>query len=240
MQRWFVLPMILAAALTVSLTCDVTKMAAAAEKKAVSTEKAKDAPKEPAKDAAKEPAKDAAKEPAKDAVKPAEAKAAPKLGKELVKNGSFENWKDGKPSDWVTAEVSGKVFKPASVSKSSDAAAGTASAQIPKGAKESDCVILKQDLPAEGVQLGKTVHYSARIKASSANQAQVVLAFKKKVGEGRAARQTHTGSGKWEKLEESFIVPKDARPDSFIVTIYHRGQGKGDVLVDDVSVRFDE
>ena len=231
MQRSFILAILMALALAVSLGCDAAKTAAGAtDKKGASTSKSKDAAKEPAKEAV----------PAK-ATGPAKSAAPAKLGKELVKNGSFEEWKDENPADWNVVEMSGNNFKPVKAAKAADAGAGKASAQIPKAEKEGDFVIAKQDLSKDGVKPGKKVYYSARLKAAAPDQAQVVLHFKKGMKrEARDARLLHPGSGKWEKLELNFDVPAEALPDSFIVFVYHRGQAKGDVLVDDVSVRFEE
>ena len=58
-------------------------------------------------------------------------------------------------------------------------------------------------------------------------------------GEGASERCSHPGNGEWRLIKGSFVIPEGADPDSFQLNLYRKGDGAGQVLVDDVSATVD-
>ncbi|HPO12522.1 MAG TPA: hypothetical protein PLI09_03685 [Candidatus Hydrogenedentes bacterium] len=226
MYKWHVIALMMGACLIFATGCDAAKSTSSTKR----TEK-KAAPAQGTTAPAKTQAQPAAT---------SEKSTAPaKPAKELVINGSIEDWKDGKPAGWIVKEKDGDKFKDITLQKGEDAGKGKASMILPKATQADGFVIVKQDFPKTAIVPGKKVTVKGMFKASAPDQVAIVFGYTRDK-KGADTRKVHSGSGKWEKLEWSFILPAGVDPASCNLNIYRRGAEEGASMADDISVTIQE
>lgn len=155
--------------------------------------------------------------------------AIPKLDspRQILRNGSFEEWEGKCPKGWVTTPFTTLV-------KSEDARQGTAAIELPPGS-EGNYALLQQRLPPSLIVPGGTLTVTACARADAPNQFIVKLMYKPQ-NETQPARVAHPGSGRWETMSLEVDVPKDASPSTFVLQLLRRPNTEGKVLIDEVSV----
>lgn len=165
-------------------------------------------------------------------------KAETGTGVNLVKNGAFEEWTDTGPANWELARGRDTTWAPITLATSKAAHAGKACLELPDPGSQ-DFVVLAQDLDPAVVKLEQTLVMQAWVKAPEYKQLHVVLSFKR--GAARVKERLFSSGGPdWEKLFWKLEVPPDADPATFRIEILRHPLGAGQVLVDDVSLRYEE
>ena len=155
--------------------------------------------------------------------------AVPKLDspRQILRNGSFEEWKGECPEGWVTTPFTTLV-------KSEDARQGTAAIELPPGS-EGNYALLQQRLPPNLIVPGGTLTITACARADAPNQFIVKLMYKRQ-NDTQTARAAHPGNGRWEAVSLEVNVPNDVSPSTFVLQLLRRPNTEGRVLIDEVSV----
>jgi len=117
------------------------------------------------------PVKPPTTEPKPEAKEP-EPPSAPNVSapKELIKNGSFEEWKDGRPEGWMVS--SGEAVQKGGEAQQGVAALGL----LPAG---EEYTLVRQDLDAAGIVPGGTLIVSCLAKAVEPNQFVLKLTYER-------------------------------------------------------------
>jgi len=164
----------------------------------------------------------------------------PAAEENLLVNGGFEQWSDGEVAGWRISELNADGWHTVNQRPSDEREEGRLAMTMPTPEFEPDgFVILVQPLPAEKIQLGRTMVVELDAKADGANQLHFVIAFDNR-GTREKIRLQHPGNDAWEELRWMFDVPPTADPDSFVVEIFNKPGGSKPALVDDAQIYFEE
>ncbi|MBI2435577.1 MAG: hypothetical protein HYV26_22205 [Candidatus Hydrogenedentes bacterium] len=170
----------------------------------------------------------------KQARKPrAAAKPTAPVGPELIQNGGFEAWKDGRPEGWNVAHQVGTAWQKLTLEQATDATGGVSALKLP--AATEGVIVCGQPLKVNKLNLGQPYTFSAKVKCTSPKALQVLLRFK--MGEqNMVKRLIPKGTGQWETLISSVNLHRFASVDSVRVSIIRPKGSAGEVLLDDVSL----
>ena len=155
---------------------------------------------------------------------------------ELVQNGGFEEWQGGRPVAWQVNEGSGANWRAARPQQAAEACSGTRALDLPEPTGDN-FVVAAQGIDSAGIGLDRTLGFGACVKASAPDQVYVLLSFMRS-DKRRKMTLKCPATGAWEDLYWLFEVPPDADPSSFRLQILRKPGRPGEVLVDQVSVRF--
>ncbi len=193
-----------------------------AEKKA--TPATKPAPPAPLQAEKKEPAKPEKKEPPK-----------PQPLPEIIVNGSFAEWRDGVPHSWNVREGQGDQWVTVQAKKTTGSKEGSVAVELPVPGKDKLAVV-SQTIAAHRISTGRKLTLSAMLKAPKEEELHAVVSYKVD-GKEVKERVYTSGSGAWEKLENTFEVPANADPASFRISLIRRPLSDGAALVEMVSLK---
>ena len=146
--------------------------------------------------------------------------------KELVQNGSFEEWKDGRPVGWMVSSAE-------TAQAGGDAQQGVATLGLLSAGEQY--TVVRQNLDAAGIVSGGTLTVSCLAKAVRPNQFVLKLTYQCG-GETVRNAEVHSGRGDWARVQFKVDVPPDAKPETFSLQLLRRPNTEGQVLADVVSV----
>lgn len=156
----------------------------------------------------------------------------------ILVNGSFEQWgKDASLDAWTTAIGKDKTWSNVPFKSSKEAVEGKLSLELPDPGAEQMALAVQSIDPGK-IQLGKTLTILAAVKAPEYRQLHIILNFQRN-GERLKERLFNSGGADWENLMWRLEIPPDADPKSFRVEIIRHPMGPGQVLVDQVVLRFE-
>lgn len=180
--------------------------------------------------------KTAAKPEQKQTVKPEQqAPPTPKPLPEIIVNGSFEDWRSGVPHSWNVREGQGDKWVTVQAKKTTGSKEGSVAVELPLPAKDN-LAVLSQTIAAHRIKTGRKLTLSAVLKAPKEEELHAVVSYK--VGGKEVKERVYTsGSGAWEKLENTFEVPANADPASFRISLIRRPLSDGAALVEMVSLK---
>ena len=139
-------------------------------------------------------------------------------------NGGFENWTDGKPTNWKTASTAGN----ATLSQSEDAHSGKYSVKV-KG------------VSGKNMRLGyKEITLKFYVKAATENGASICPGIVP-VTDGKVGKYIYGNyvnelkNTEWKLVEQTLKAAEDG---TYCFVIMNSGKPGGDILIDDFTVTF--
>lgn len=163
------------------------------------------------------------------------AKTYVPAGENLLKNGSFEQWKAGVPVAWTLAMGQCDAWAPAKAKQGADARAGKVSLKLPPPAAPGDGLRLTQSaaLPQPAPP---RLHASIAVLCDAPGGVTLMLLYRAG-GQDAAAQAACAGTGTWEVLALEAELPPDTDPASFSLVLERVPAATGDVLLDDAQLR---
>lgn len=146
-------------------------------------------------------------------------------------NGSFENWTDGKPTNWKTASTAGN----ATLSQSEDAHSGKYSVKVGGSASANKRLGYKEITLKAGEYKVKFYVKAATEKGASVRPG-IVPVTDGKVGDyiyGDYVNELK--NTEWKLVEQTLTIPADG---TYCFVIMNAKKPGGDVLIDDFTVTF--
>ncbi len=146
----------------------------------------------------------------------------------LITNASFEEWLDGKPSEW---ELLGEDIN---FDRTLEGAKGNYGLLLRAG-PSGKFVTIQQNLSQPDTVAGKTVRLSARIKCAEKQKAALSLQWTEN-GEKKVRVRRNSGYGMWETLIIESVIPAKSKLGSMSVRVGIRPETQNEVIVDDLRL----